>query len=96
MPGSRAADRLIDRRLDGLLGALILLVSFSVFLRAPIQQAGDSRYTMLLAENILRTGDFTLDRYNLPDPDYHLQDVEGHRYYYFRLAHPFFPFPSWL
>ncbi len=81
-PGTCAA-RWLDRRVDALVGALILIVSFSVFVRAPIQQAGDSRYSMLLAENLLRHGEFTLDRYDLPDPDYHLQNIGGHRYYYF-------------
>jgi hypothetical protein len=82
MSGERAAG-LRYRRLDVLLGALILAVTFSVFRYAPIQQAGDSRYTMLLAENILRHGDVWLDRYNLPDSDYRIHNIDGHRYYYF-------------
>ncbi len=75
--------RFLDRHLDVLVGALVLFLSFSVYRRAPVQQAWDSRYTMLLAENILRHGDVSLDRYDLPDPDYHLQNIGGHRYYYF-------------
>ena len=38
---------------------------------------------MLLADNLLRHGDFTLDRYDLPPSDYRLQSVDGHRYYAF-------------
>ncbi len=73
----------LRRHLDVLVGALILLVSFWVFRQAPVQQAGDSRYTMLLAENIIEHHDFALERYHLPDPDYRLEASRGHRYYYF-------------
>lgn len=48
-----------------------------------MQQAGDSRYSMLLAENLLRHGSFTLDRYDLPESDYQIERVAGHRYYAF-------------
>src|SRR5882672_1160934 len=74
---------LMRRRMDILSGALIFLVSFWVFRHAPIQQAGDSRYWMLLSENLLHYGDFALDRYDLPESDYQLQRIGEHRYYSF-------------
>ena len=33
---------------------------------------------LLTPENILRHGDFELDRYHLREPDYRLQDVNQH------------------
>jgi hypothetical protein len=64
-------------------GCLVFVFCFLVFHRAPVQQAGDSRYSMLLSENLLRHGDFTLERYSLPESDYRIQDIGGHRYYAF-------------
>jgi hypothetical protein len=78
-----ALSRLFQRRGDAFWGALVFLCAFLVFRSAPLQQPGDSRYTMLLAENLLRYHDFDLERYGLPDPDYRLQTVNGHRYYVF-------------
>jgi hypothetical protein len=74
---------LARRRTDALLGSLILIVSFGVFRIAPVQQAGDSLYSMLLAENLIHHGDFTLERYHLPEVDYRLESAGGHRYYTF-------------
>jgi hypothetical protein len=63
---------------------LIFLGCFLLFRHAPIQQTGgDDRYSLLLAENLLRHRDFTLERYRLPRPDYRLEDVAEHRYYGF-------------
>ena len=63
---------------------LIFLSCFLSFRHAPIQQTGgDDRYSLLLAENLLRHRDFTLERYRLPTPDYRLEDVGEHRYYDF-------------
>ena len=63
---------------------LIFLSCFLSFRHAPIQQTGgDDRYSLLLAENLLRHRDFTLERYRLPTPDYRLEDVGEHRYYGF-------------
>ena len=65
-------------------GGLIFLACFLLFWHAPIQQTGgDDRYSLLLAENLLRHRDFTLERYDLPRPDYRLEDVGEHRYYGF-------------
>jgi hypothetical protein len=55
-----------------------------VFRDAPVRQLGDSQYSMLLAANLLRHGDFQLERYaNLPKEDYRIQTIDGHRYYSF-------------
>ncbi|HZL19488.1 MAG TPA: hypothetical protein VFG23_17265, partial [Polyangia bacterium] len=63
---------------------LILIVGFWVFRHLPIQQGGgDSRYSLLLGENLLRHRDFALERYDLPRPDYRLEDADGHRSYGF-------------
>ncbi len=71
-------------RRDLAIGGLILVLCFWAFRHLPMQQGGgDSRYSMLLAENLLRHRDFTLERYDLPRPDYRLEDVGGHRYYTF-------------
>jgi hypothetical protein len=71
-------------RRDVAIGGLVLILSFWVFRHVPMRQGGgDSRYSMLLSENLLRHRDFTLDRYDLPRPDYRLEDLEGHRYYGF-------------
>jgi hypothetical protein len=80
---SSTTARRVQRRIDALVGCLVFVLCFFVFRRAPIQQAGDSRYSMLLAENLLRHGDFTLERYSLPESDYRLQNIRGHRYYSF-------------
>jgi hypothetical protein len=93
MSSLRRVTRFVLRRVDALMGALVLILSFLVFLRAPIQQPGDSRYTMLVAENLLRHGDFALERYGLPDPDYRIENEYGHRYYAFPPGSPVLSVP---
>jgi hypothetical protein len=68
---------------DAVIALLVLVACLFVFRRAPIQQLNDSRYSMLLAENLLTYGDFALERYHLPESDYRLQHVDGHDYYGF-------------
>ena len=68
---------------DVFLTALIGLSAFLVFRAAPVQQLHDSKYTMLLAENLLRHRDFDLARYDLPADDYRLRSFGTHRYYFF-------------
>lgn len=70
-------------RRDVLVAALVFLAAFFVFRRAPVHQLHDSKYTMLLAENLRAHGDFDLARYGLPHDDYHLRAAGEHRYYYF-------------
>lgn len=64
--------------------ALVAALCFWVFRHVPIQQGGgDARYSLLLGENLLRHRDFALERYDLPRPDYRLEDAGGHRTYGF-------------
>jgi hypothetical protein len=70
-------------RRDVVIGLLVVVLSYGVVRRSVIMQAGDSQYSMLLSENLLRHRDFTLDRYHLRDPDYRIEDALGHRYYSF-------------
>jgi hypothetical protein len=86
-PPTRVARTLLGQlwlpRVDVFLGILVLVLSFCAFRRAPMQQMGDSRYAMLLADNLLRHGDFALDRYRLPAGEYQIEHVGGHDYYSF-------------
>jgi len=64
--------------------AVVFAACLAIFLTAPVKQAGaDSRYSMLLSENLLRHRQFALERYGLPISDYRLINVDGHRYYAF-------------
>ena len=71
-----------DPRVDLGWGLLILVTCFAVFRMAPIQQAYDSRYSLLVADNLLRHGTLALDDYHL-SPDYRLEAAGGHSYYCF-------------
>jgi hypothetical protein len=83
VPTGPTSKGLVPQR-DAIVCGLILLTVFLLFRHAPIRQAGgDDRYSLLLAENLCRHGDFTLERYGLPRPDYRLEDVGEHRYYSF-------------
>jgi hypothetical protein len=78
------APKNLVRRRDLMIGGLVFVLCFWVFRHVPMRQVGgDSRYSILLAESLLRHRDFTLERYDLPRPDYRLEDVGGHRYYSF-------------
>jgi hypothetical protein len=79
----RGTGRWRRRAREVLLVTLVWLATFRVFRSAPIQQLHDSRYTILLAENILRHRDFDLARYDLPSNDHHLRTFGSHRYYFF-------------
>lgn len=52
----------------GLAPALVFLVAATVFAASPVRPAGDSHYSMLLSENVLRRGHFHLDEYFTPLP----------------------------
>jgi hypothetical protein len=68
------------------IAALFAVLSFSVFRSAQNRQVGDSRYVILLAQNLIDHGDFELDRYHLTGPeiaDYRLVKAHGHVYYWF-------------
>jgi len=69
---------------DAVAIAVVFAACLAIFLTAPVKQAGaDSRYSMLLSENLLRHRQFALERYGLPISDYRLINVDGHRYYAF-------------
>ena len=46
----------------------LLLITFLVFFLSPVLQVGDSRYSMLLSENIIRYHSTHLNRYTFPGP----------------------------
>jgi hypothetical protein len=64
----------------------VWVAATTVFARAPVRQLHDSKYTMLLAETVLRHGDLDLARYHLPPDDYRLRIAGLHRYDYFPVA----------
>ncbi|HEY9157626.1 MAG TPA: hypothetical protein VIO10_06750 [Candidatus Binatus sp.] len=49
-------------------GGLILAIAFLVFWLSPVLQSGDSQYSMLLSENLIRYHSTFLDRYVFPGP----------------------------
>ncbi|MGC2276068.1 MAG: hypothetical protein WA571_08665, partial [Candidatus Binatus sp.] len=71
------------------------MFSLAVFLAAPVIQASDSRYTILLSECLLHHHTFALDTYSVPQPHipefpdsfkeasvYQLIRARGHTTYY--------------
>jgi hypothetical protein len=81
--GSRNAATGFTRR-DLIVSLVIVAASYVVFRHAPVHESGgDSRYTLLLSENLLRHRDLHLERYSLPTEDYRLRDEAGHRFYAF-------------
>jgi hypothetical protein len=83
MTRSPGTGRWRRRSREALLITLVWSTAFLVFRSAPVHQLHDSKYTMLLAENLLVHRDFDLARYDLPSDDYHLRTVGAHRYYFF-------------
>src|SRR4051794_22199207 len=68
------------------LAGLIALASFLIFHWAPNRQVGDAKYTVLLAQNLVSHRDVHLERYKLEYPDYRIERLAGHDYYYFPVA----------
>jgi hypothetical protein len=74
-------------------GLVIFILTCSIFVLSHNHQVNDSKYSMLVSESVLHHGTFTLDRYVFPDYGklngagwggiYHLEEVDGHVYYYF-------------
>lgn len=65
------------------MAAALGLAAFVVFWASPVRHASDARYTLLVSENLLRTGRLSLDRhltYGRADT-YNLERVGGHLYY---------------
>ena len=72
---------------QGPVALAIAATCYAVFHYAPVQQSGgDSRYALLLSDNLIRHRDFHLERYQLPNQDYRLESVSGHRFYLFRIG----------
>lgn len=85
-------------RRDRTVAALVFVTTFAVFLASPVRSVGDSFYSLLVSEQLLTRGSFTLDEYfKVPlDPQsypgingtrgpypYQIETVGGHQYYYF-------------
>lgn len=81
------------------LQVILFLFSLAVFLAAPVIQASDSRYTILLSECLLHHHTFALDTYSVPQPHipefpdsfkeasvYQLIRARGHTTYYYPQA----------
>ena len=84
----------IRRHPDKLASAAIFAIALLVFVKSPVHQMADSRYTMVLTESLMRHGSFDLARYFQPpfDPQtfphiwpngypLNLQAWDGHVYY---------------
>ena len=50
-------------RRDAGVAAIVFVATFAIFLASPMRPIGDSHYSMLLSEQILTRGSFTLDEY---------------------------------
>jgi len=89
--------RKLIRRLSSttVAGAIIFVLTLSIFLFSRIRQVADSEYSMLLSQSLLSHGSFTLDAYALPrhepvwhgyyfknGPVYQLEVTRGHLYYH--------------
>ena len=81
------------QRLDRILAVLLFASCFNLLALARNHQIGDSRYTLLLSQNLISHREFALDRYNLVAPpgpqggprttDYRLYRARGRVYYFF-------------
>jgi hypothetical protein len=90
--GLRHARRLSPTQLAG---ALIFILTLSIFMLSRIHQVADSAYSMLLSQSLVSHGQFALDNYSLPryepvwhgyyfknGPIYQLEIVGEHLYYH--------------
>lgn len=89
--------RKLIRRLSSttIAGALVFVLTLSIFLFSRIHQVADSEYSMLLSQSLLSHQSFALDDYALPryepvwhgyyfknGPVYQLEIARGHLYYH--------------
>lgn len=97
-PGARGPDPSTSRpanRTPTVLAAGLFLLCAAVYYRSPVHEVADSHYSMLLSEQIWRSGSFELDRY-FQHPDrhwpegtwasplsYHVYRHNGHIYYFY-------------
>lgn len=81
---------------DGMIAITLFVVSFTIFVIAPVRQVTDSNYSVLLSESLLHHRTFSLDPYNIPrfaprfhdntykdGPLYQIEYVGNRLYYYF-------------
>jgi hypothetical protein len=68
---SQVAFEGIRRHVDKLASATIFILVLLVFLKSPVHQVSDSRYTLVISDSLIRHGSFDLARYfQLPlDPE---------------------------
>ena len=96
MPGDPPPDPSAFTWRDALCAGTILLAAFLLFWRSPIVTVGDSKYALLVTQNLLSKGSFVLDDYSeshrqpgashesyLNPAAYQLETVDGHLYDYF-------------
>jgi hypothetical protein len=95
MKKSSATEK--DRRpFERLIGPIIFLFVFAIFWLSPIRDMTDSKYAMLTSQTLFKYQTFALDRYPWPGLQplprsglganttiYQIEEVRGHRYYYF-------------
>jgi hypothetical protein len=76
---------------DGLVIAILVIVTFAAHALSPVTTSTDSAWTFHVAASILQEGNVNLDEYRrLMDLelDYRLRTVNGHIYYYYPMATP--------
>lgn len=84
------------RLLEPLVGLAIFLFVLAIFWLSPIRNMTDSKYAMLASQTLFKYHTFALDRYPWPGLQplprsglganttiYQIEEVRGHRYYYF-------------
>ena len=83
-------------RRDAWISLAIFCATLWLFWHSPITDVGDSKYTLLLTQNLLSKGSFALDGYAIPrkqtvrvgnslldSETYQIEYVNGHPHYYF-------------
>jgi hypothetical protein len=89
-----------------LAGALIFLLTLTIFLVSRIHQVSDSKYSMLVSQSLIERGSFALDHYAIPrqEPlwrgyyfsngtDYQLEVAREHLYYHLPPGSPVLSVP---
>jgi hypothetical protein len=91
----------------GLTGVCIFALTAVAFSFSQVHELADSNYSLLVSDNLMRHGTFSLDRYALPrfapkwhddnyfadGPLYQLEYSRGHLYYYFPPGSPVLSVP---
>ena len=73
--------KLHQHKRDLLIGLLIFVVAFAVFLCSPVRPISDSLYTFVVSESLLKHGSFAIDQFGVPrnEPRYNGSYVENGR-----------------